>query len=202
VGLSWKAETVFGPRGCRVERQRASWPGRRDSKRGQRERRTVASRPDFGRPRSRHAPVARDGRAEGCAVRAQRVTGGPGGARCKPRPGSSTRWGVGTVLVAVCISTLPAWRTALFVRLISHQLAVLFSQNHQQPVSSNFLLEQTSTSHQPNEQTVPSLAVGGKRTGCSKQYVEVDPKTTTFITQIRKIDRDSVNEWEACDLHP
>jgi hypothetical protein len=77
-----------------------------------------------------------------------------------------------------------------------------FSQNHQQPVSSNFLLEQTSTSHQPNEQTVPSLAVGGKRTGCSKQYVEVDPKTTTFITQIRKIDRDSVNEWEACDLHP
>jgi hypothetical protein len=156
VGLSWKAETVFGPRGCRVERQRASWPGRRDSKRGQRERRTVASRPDFGRPRSRHAPVARDGRAEGCAVRAQRVTGGPGGARCKPRPGSSTRWGVGTVLVAVCISTLPAWRTAMFVRLTSHQLAVLFSQtshqlavlfsqNHQQPVSSNFLLEQTST---------------------------------------------------------
>jgi hypothetical protein len=65
----------------------------------------------------------------------------------------------------------------MFVRLTSHQLAVLFSQNHQQSVSSNFLLEQTSTSNQPNEQTVPSLAVGGKRTRCSKQYVEVDPKT-------------------------
>jgi hypothetical protein len=39
---------------------------------------------------------------------------------------------------------------ALFVWLISHQPAVLFS--HNKPVSSTFLSEQISTSHQPNEQ--------------------------------------------------
>jgi hypothetical protein len=44
---------------------------------------------------------------------------------------------------------------ALFARLISHQPAVLFSQNEPatsnqpQPASSTFLSEQTSTSHQP-----------------------------------------------------
>jgi hypothetical protein len=43
----------------------------------------------------------------------------------------------------------------MFVRLISHQPAVLFSQNEPatsnqpQPDSSTFLSEQTSTSHQP-----------------------------------------------------
>jgi hypothetical protein len=38
----------------------------------------------------------------------------------------------------------------LFVWLISHQPAVLFSQN--KPAISTFLSEQISTSHQPNEQ--------------------------------------------------
>jgi hypothetical protein len=40
----------------------------------------------------------------------------------------------------------------LFVRLISHQPAVLFSQN--KPASSTFLSQQISTSHHPNEQGV------------------------------------------------
>jgi hypothetical protein len=42
--------------------------------------------------------------------------------------------------------------TALFAWLISHQPAVLFlseQTSHQQPASSTFLSEQTSTSHQP-----------------------------------------------------
>jgi hypothetical protein len=38
---------------------------------------------------------------------------------------------------------------ALFVWLISHQPAVLFSQN--KPATSTFLSEQISISHQPNE---------------------------------------------------
>jgi hypothetical protein len=52
---------------------------------------------------------------------------------------------------------------ALFARLISHQPAVLFSQNEPatsnqpQPASSTFLSEQTSTSHQPP----------ANRTGCT-----------------------------------
>jgi hypothetical protein len=50
-----------------------------------------------------------------------------------------------------------AGASALFVWLISHQPAVLFSKqtSHQQPASSTFLSEQTSTraiSQQPNEQ--------------------------------------------------
>jgi hypothetical protein len=46
-------------------------------------------------------------------------------------------------------------RDSLFARLISHQPAVLFSQNEPatsnqpQPASSTLLSEQTSTSHQP-----------------------------------------------------
>jgi hypothetical protein len=46
-------------------------------------------------------------------------------------------------------------KTSLFARLISHQPAVLFSQNESatsnqpQPASSILLSEQTSTSHQP-----------------------------------------------------
>jgi hypothetical protein len=56
------------------------------------------------------------------------------------------------------------WRTtnSLFARLISHQPAVLFSQNEPatsnqpQPASSTLLSEQTSTSHQPP----------ANRTGC------------------------------------
>jgi hypothetical protein len=49
--------------------------------------------------------------------------------------------------------------TALFAWLISHQPAVLFlseQTSHQQPASSTFLSEQTSTSHQPP----------ANRTGC------------------------------------
>jgi hypothetical protein len=41
---------------------------------------------------------------------------------------------------------------AIFLWFISHQLAVLFSQNkssHQQPGTRTFLSKQTSTSHQP-----------------------------------------------------
>jgi hypothetical protein len=55
---------------------------------------------------------------------------------------------------------------ALFARLISHQPAVLFSQNEPvisnqpQPASSTLLSEQTSTSHQPP----------ANRTGCL--YIE------------------------------
>jgi hypothetical protein len=48
----------------------------------------------------------------------------------------------------ICIGILDqhlAW-------LISHQTAVLFSQN--KPATSTFLSEQTSTSRQPNEQPV------------------------------------------------
>jgi hypothetical protein len=47
---------------------------------------------------------------------------------------------------------------SLFARLISHQSAVLFSQNkpatsnQPQPASSTLLSEQTSTSHQPTKQ--------------------------------------------------
>jgi hypothetical protein len=54
---------------------------------------------------------------------------------------------------------------SLFARLISHQPAVLFSQNEPatsnqpQPASSTFLSEQTSTSHQPP----------ANRTGCKKR---------------------------------
>jgi hypothetical protein len=46
-------------------------------------------------------------------------------------------------------------KKSLFARLISHQPAVLFSQNEPatnnqpQPASSTLLSEQTSTSHQP-----------------------------------------------------
>jgi hypothetical protein len=40
--------------------------------------------------------------------------------------------------------------TSLFVRLISHQPAVLFSQN--KPANCTFLSQKISTSHQPNEQ--------------------------------------------------
>jgi hypothetical protein len=51
--------------------------------------------------------------------------------------------------------------STLFVWLISHQPAVLFSQNkpatsnQPQPASSTFLSEQISTSHQPKEQETP-----------------------------------------------
>jgi hypothetical protein len=53
---------------------------------------------------------------------------------------------------------------SLFVRLISHQPAVLFSQNEPatsnqpQPASSTLLSEQTSTSHQPPaNRTAPEM---------------------------------------------
>jgi thioredoxin-like negative regulator of GroEL len=58
--------------------------------------------------------------------------------------------------------TLPKAVYSLFARLISHQPAVLFSQNEPatsnqpQPASSTLLSEQTSTSHQPP----------ANRTGC------------------------------------
>jgi hypothetical protein len=42
----------------------------------------------------------------------------------------------------------------LFVWLISHQPALLFSQNKPVISNSTFLSEQTSISHQPNEQAV------------------------------------------------
>jgi hypothetical protein len=45
--------------------------------------------------------------------------------------------------------------STMFVWLISRQPAVLFSQN--KPVSSTFVSEQTSTSHQPNEQAACSI---------------------------------------------
>jgi hypothetical protein len=51
---------------------------------------------------------------------------------------------------------------SLFVRLISHQPAILFSQNEPatsnqpQPASSTLLSEQTSTSHQPPATSQPN----------------------------------------------
>jgi hypothetical protein len=56
---------------------------------------------------------------------------------------------------------------ALFVWLISHQLAVLFSQN--KPASSTFLSEQTNTSHQPPAQrTGCEIAMPHRKPECSK----------------------------------
>jgi hypothetical protein len=65
---------------------------------------------------------------------------------------------------------------ALFVWLISHQPAVLFSPA-QQPTSSSFLSEQISTSHQPP----------AKRTGCmtfSNATVYTSRVTSYDVTQL------------------
>jgi hypothetical protein len=47
----------------------------------------------------------------------------------------------------------------LFARLISHQPAVLFSQN--EPATSTLLSEETSISHHPTEQAAYVRAAGG-----------------------------------------
>jgi hypothetical protein len=65
---------------------------------------------------------------------------------------------------------LHCWRrsNSLFARLISHQPAVLFSQNKpvtsNQPASSTLLSEETSTSHQPTEQAVSQHTIQGTLT--------------------------------------
>jgi hypothetical protein len=73
---------------------------------------------------------------------------------------------------------VPLLARALFARLISHQPAVLFSQNEPatsnqpQPVSSTLLSEQTSTNHQPP----------ANRTGCRPPF-RGSPREAPFLAQ-------------------
>jgi hypothetical protein len=78
----------------------------------------------------------------------------------------------GQQTVAMILFGLPP--QSLFARLISHQPAVLFSQNEPatsnqpQPASSTLLSEQTSTSHQPSANRTRSLQLFTRSTvgGC------------------------------------
>jgi hypothetical protein len=74
-------------------------------------------------------------------------------------------------------------QTSLFARLISHQPAVLFSQNEPatsnqpQPASNTLLSEQTSTSHQPPP----------NRTDCFYHYLvwyQIMPSSPIYSTNI------------------
>jgi hypothetical protein len=83
--------------------------------------------------------------------------------------------------------SVSAQTTSLFARLISHQPAVLFSQNEPatsnqpQPASSTLLSEQTSTSHQPP----------ANRTRCTLATINRDPFSTKYpIVWVAIINRD------------
>jgi hypothetical protein len=71
-----------------------------------------------------------------------------------------------------------SWLGMIQNRLISHQPAVLFSQNESatsnqpQPASSTLLSEQTSTSHQPTEQAGGHCSTGANSFSAIEIYTD------------------------------